>query len=104
MTSSVTENFQTLRIKGLIFDFGSVLCYSTSKTTKSLMHNSMKNKVSEIFNLSSSKTEEFFNEFQRLNKEFKQRKLFIASGTVLDESFIHEYKVRSLHSLLSYYT
>ena len=82
-----------LRIKGLIFDFGSVLSHSTQKFVRRLMENAICDHAQKEFNLSKDKTQEFISEFQKLKNIFNQRKLFLGTGTCLDEGFVLEYTV-----------
>ena len=85
---------QRLTIKGLIFDFGSVLCHSTKQSVKTSMQNALRESAQKMFNLTSDQSNEFLAAFKKYRVKFKQRKLFMGSGTCLDEGFVLEHTVR----------
>lgn len=87
------ETCNELKIKGLIFDFGSVLSHSTQKFVRKLQETALCDLAQKEFNLSKDKTAEFLSQFQKLKMIFNQRKLFLGTGTCLDEGFVLEYTV-----------
>lgn len=93
-TSTTPSTSNRLRnIKGLIFDFGSVLSHSTEKFVKKLQETALCQLAQKLFNLQQNETIEFLSQFQKLKNGFNQRKLFLGTGTCLDEGFVLEYTV-----------
>ena len=77
-------------IKGLIFDFGSTITKPTTKETREQMKNELLKGLEICLKFDENQKNQFIQLWKQHGKEFKNRKYFVGTGTVFDESSLAE--------------
>ena len=82
-------------IRGIIFDVGSTLFTATTKETRSEMDSAMQRTLVSHFKWTQDETESFWRHYKQIRQAFGARKLFIGTGSVLDEGWLAEPTTKS---------